>query len=81
MYTTIDFGKRKARFETREFETGTYIAVYESDQLTPFQSMTNRAERDYHISLRKKCIDKGYKIVEGTFIDYRGRYKINHFES
>lgn len=81
MYTTIDFGKRKARFETREFETGTYIAVYESDQLTPFQSMTNRAERDYHIALRKKCIDKGYKIVEGTFIDYRGRYKINNFES
>lgn len=81
MYTTIDFGKRKARFETREFETGTYIAVYESDQLTPFQSMTNRSERDYHISLRKKCINKGYKIVEGTFIDYRGRYKINHFES
>ena len=54
MYTTIDFGKRKARFETREFETGTYIAVYESDQLTPFQSMTNRGERDYHIALRKR---------------------------
>ncbi len=81
MYTTIDFGKRKARFETREYEVGTYIAIYESNGGVPIQSTTNRSERDYHISLRKKCIDKGYKIVEGTFINYRGRYKINNFES
>lgn len=80
MYTTIDFGNKRVRFETRQYEVGTYIAIYESNGGVPIQSTTNRSERDYHISLRKKCIDKGYKIVEGTFIDYRGRYKINHFE-
>lgn len=80
MYTGVDFGDRRVRFETHEYEVGTYIAMYDSKGGTPIQSSTNRNERDYHINLRKKCIDKGYKLTEGTFINYRGRYNINHFE-
>lgn len=75
MYTVVqEVDGSKNTIVTKQYEVGTYVIINNDPSL---QFNVDKKEEDYHFSIRKKALKEGAKIIGGTIINRRSKYKIN----
>jgi len=79
MYTKIQITNTKKihTFVTKQYEVGTYVII---DNDPALQGGVTIKERDYHIKIRKETLKNKDSIIDGTILDYNGKFPINDFK-
>lgn len=78
MYTKIKTTDGKTlNVTTQQYIVGTYVII-NNDPSQQFG--INESEEKFHLSIRKKCLKSGDKLVGGSILDYNGKLPINKFE-
>ena len=79
MYTKFkDVSGVIVKVTTQQYAVGLYVFTTIGDKISQFGSDVK--ERDFHINIRKKCLNTGGVLLDGTIIPYKGKLNINKFE-
>ena len=79
MYTKFkDSNGTVVKVTTQQYVVGLYVLINEGNKTEQYGC--DMKEKDFHIKLRKECLDNRGIILDGDIIQYKGKYNINKFK-